>query len=168
MATREILLRDALSPDPTNASAPFWQPASILDANDLHDGLQVLVFPDGSTKIGAMVEFELPTNYVGTPTFVIRWKSAATTGDVVWDVDYNTIGVGETGDPSAYTESLTVTDTVAGTARLDSEVSVAATAGNFAVGDRVLITLSRDLVDSNDTMADEAELIGFKLTFTDI
>jgi hypothetical protein len=167
MATITMDLTDALVPDPTNTAAPYWQPSSILDANDLHDGIPVLVFPDGSTKIGASCRFKVPQNYVGTPVFVVRWKTAATTGDVVWDVDYNAIAVNEPGDPSAYTESLTATDSADATARDLNDASMSATAGNFAAGDTVFVTVSRDLANGSDTLADEAELVEFVFQYAD-
>ena len=167
MATHVIDLTDALVPDPSNTAAPYWQPASILDTNDLHDGVQYLIFPDGSTKIGAMCRFTVPQNFVGTAVWKVRWKSAATSGDVVWDVDYNAIAVGESGDPSSVTENDTATDTVPGTTELLADIDVTPTSGNFAVGDTVLVTLSRDSTDAADTMADEAELVGFQFSYAD-
>lgn len=167
MATHTLDLTDALVPDPTNTAAPYWQPSSILDANDLHDGIPVLVFPDGSTKIGASCRFKVPQNYVGTPKFTVRWKTTATTGDVVWDVDYNAIAVNEPGDPSAYTESLTGTDTADATARDLNDCEMSATAGNFAVGDTVFVTVSRDLVNASDTLAASAELVECWFSYAD-
>lgn len=168
MATHTIDLTDGLVPDPTATNPPRWQPSSVLDSNDLYDGIPRLVF-DGSlsTKDGASCQFRVPDNYVGTASFIVRWKCSATSGDVVWDVDYNAIAAGESGDPSAVQEALTATDTAAGTTELLNDASLSATASNLAVGDTVMVTLSRDQVSASDTLADEAEVVGFYFQYAD-
>lgn len=168
MATVTLDLTGLLCPDPTNSAPCFWGPAALLDTNDLHDGIPVLQFPNGSVKTAASLAIRVPENYVDSLVFVVRWKSTVTSGDVVWDVDYNSVAVGETGDPSGYQRSITVTDTVAGTTNLESECTLTGTDADLAVGDRLQISLSRDLADGADTMAGTAQLLGFYMQFSDV
>jgi hypothetical protein len=159
-------LTDALVPDPASTTGPYWQPSAILDANDLHDGIQVLAFPDGSTKIFASTRFRFPSDYGSSGQWVIRWKTTATTGNVVWDVDYNALAVGESADPSSYTQSQTVTSGADATARDIVEATITPTDSNFAAGDTVFVSVGRDLADGSDTMAATAELIEFGFNYT--
>lgn len=168
MATHVLDLTGGLVPDPTAATPPVWQPAAILDANDLYDGLPVLKFVDTtSTKNGAQVAFRVPANYVGTAVFLVRYKANGTSGAVVFDVDYRSIAVGESGDPSSHQRSITATDTIPGTARLLDEVTLTATATDFAAGDTVMLTLSRDCTDAADTTTAAIEVVGFVFQYAD-
>lgn len=168
MATVTWDLTALLSPDPTNSAPCYWGPASLLNTNDQHDGIQHLFFPNGSAKTTASLAIRVAENYVDTLKFIVRWKSTTTSGDVVWDVDYNSVAVGETADPSGYQRSITVTDTVAGTTNLESECDLTGTDADLAVGDRLQISLSRDLADGADTMSGTAELLGFYMQFSDV
>lgn len=168
MATHAIDLTDALTPDPTATTPPVWQPSAILDSNDLYDGKPILSFVDTTNaKSGASCAFVMPANYVGTPTFYIYWKANATSGAVVWDVDVNAIAAGESADPSSVGEAVTGTTTTAGTARLLNVTSISATAGTFAVGDLVFVSLSRDCVQAGDTLSVAAEVERFLFSYAD-
>lgn len=160
-----LALTHDLAVDPA-AAAPSWQPAAALDANDLHDGLRVLVYPDGADPAIASAAFRFPADYGGGGQWVIRWKSAATAGGVVWAVGYNAIAVGESADPVAYAQAQKVTSAAAATARDIVEAAITPAGGNFAAGDTVMVSVARDLADGNDTMADEAELVEFGFNYT--
>jgi len=165
MATHRLSFYDLLKPD--TSGNVFWQPASILDVNDFYPGDCVLVFKDSGTKVGAACHFLVPKNYVGTAKIGVRWKVSVTTGDVVWDADYRAVAEAESGDPSTHQESVTVTDTAAGTARLLNDAEMALTSANLAVDDTLYVTISRDGADAADTMAASAELIDAWLEFAD-
>jgi hypothetical protein len=165
MATHRIPLATILVPD-TSGNA-FWQPAAILDANDLFGQVPVLVFLDSGTKISAFAVIPVPKNYVGSPKVGIRWKANATTGDVVWDVDYRAIANNEPGDPTTFQESLTATDTADATARDLNDAEVSLTAANLAVDDSLFIAIARDGASGSDTLAASAELIDAWFEYTD-
>lgn len=165
MATHRLHLGGLLVPD--TSGNVFWQPAAILDANDLFGQLPVLIFLDSGTKIGAFAVVPVPKNYVGSPKIGIRWKANATTGDVVWDVDIRSIAVNEPGDPSSFQESLTVTDTADATARDLNDAEVSVTAANLAVDDSLFIAISRDGASGSDTLAASAELLDAWLEYSD-
>lgn len=157
-----------MSPDVSLTAPCYWTPASTLDTNDQHKGLYVLAFPDGSVKTIASCKFRVPDDYVGTPKFIVVWKTTLTSGAVVWDVDYTCVAVAETLDPSSFTRSLSVTDSVSGTTNHRNDAEVSGTAGDFAVGDEVLVNVARDLADGSDTAAGIAQLVGFYFQYSDV
>lgn len=165
MATHRIYFGGLLVPDTSGNVYP--QPASINDANDLYPTVPVIIFADTSTKIGASCVIPIPKNYVGTPKIGVRWKTTATSGDVVWDVDYRAIANNEPGDPSTHQEALTVTDTADGTARDLNDAEVSLTAANLAVDDSLFVTVSRDGASGSDTMAAAAELVDAWFEYAD-
>lgn len=165
MATHRLYFGGLLVPD-TSGNA-YWQPASILDTNDLYGTSQVLIFADSGTKVGASCVIPVPKNYVGTAKIGVRWKATATSGDVVFDVDYRSIATNEAGDPSSHQESLTVTDTADGTARDLNDAEVTLTASNLAVDDSLFVTISRDGASGSDTMAASAQLVEAYLEYAD-
>ena len=167
MATQTLDLTALLSPDPTLAAPCYWAPAHLFDTNDKHKGVYVLCFPDGSVKTIASCDFRVPEDYVSAPKFIIVWKTTLTSGAVVWDVDYNCVAVAETLDPSAFDRSLTVTDTASGTTNHRNDAEVNGTAGDFTVGDKVLVSVSRDLADGADTLGGIAQLAGFFFQYSD-
>lgn len=165
MATHRLSFFDLLIPD--TSGSVYWQPASILDTNDLYPTTQVLVLADSGTKVGASCHVMVPKNYVGTAKIGMRWKATATSGDVVWDVDYRAIAVNEAGDPTTHQESLTVTDTADGTANDLNDADVTLTASNLAVDDTLFVTVSRDGASGSDTMAASAQLVDAWLEYAD-
>lgn len=156
MATHRIPIGTALIPDASGNG--YWEGAALDDVNDRYPH-ELLTLEDSGTKVSAGVMFTVPKNYVGTPKVVVRWKTTATTGDVVFDVEYTAIAAGETLDPSADQEALSVTDSAPGTARLANDCEVSLTAGNLAPDDTVLMNVSRDGTDGADTLAADAQLV---------
>lgn len=168
MATVTWDLTALLSPDVSLAAPCFWAPAALYDTNDAHKGLYVLAFPDGSVKTIASCKFRVPEDYVGSAKFIVVWKTTLTSGAVVWDVDYNCVAVAESLDPSGFTRSLTVTDSVAGTTNHRNDADLTATDADFTVGDEVLVNVARDLADGADTAAGVAQLVGFYFQYADV
>lgn len=164
MATHRLYFGALLAPD--TSGSVFWQPASILDSNDL-SFVHVLVFKDTSTKDKASAVIAVPKNYVGTAKFGVIWKTTATSGNVVWNVDYRSIADGETLDPSSWQESLAVTDAAKGTTNQMNDANVSATSANLAVDDLILVTISRDGTSGSDTVSASAQLYEAYLEFAD-
>lgn len=168
MATATIDLLRGLVP---GSSGNVWfEPVSIKFTNDIHPSTLGLVFADTSTKDGASVHFQLPGDFASAASFTVVWTSTATSGDVVWDVDYTCIGGNDTEslDPVAVARALTVTDTAPGAALRRLSVNLAATDADFAASDTVLVNISRDGLGGgpDDTMAAAAILVGFYFTYT--
>lgn len=123
-----------------------------------------------TVKHGIYGSFRIPKNYVGTAVLVIEWTATLTSGDVVFDYDYNAVGgdAAESFDPSAWQESVTVTDTVSGTARRKSNTTINLTSGNMAVDDTVQFFFGRDGVDAADTMAGAAWVADVVMLYNDV
>jgi hypothetical protein len=170
MATHRMsILGGGANPSGGTAGAVFPEPASIKQTNDLGNPL-IWIFNDPVLRNGLHTKFSVPLNYVGTPKFVVVWTSTATSGNVIWEVDYRAISGNDTEslDPAANTEALTVTDAAPGAANRRLEALLTATAGNFAAGDTVSATLFRDGSDAADTMAAAAQLWDLLFEYTDV
>lgn len=170
MATHRIpILGFATRPDDTGEA--FFEPADInFGSNDLARAF-VLALGSGlaaqpTVRHGVYGRFRVPKNYIGSPVVVVEWSATLTSGDVVFDFDYNAVGGNdaESLDPSGWQESETVTDTAPGTARRKLSASFTGiTGGNLAVDDIVDFFFGRDGADGSDTMAGRA--YAFELTF---
>ena len=174
MATHRIPIL-GFSTRPDDSAEAFFQPADIdFGSNDLaREFLLCLGAATGSqpsVKHGVYGKFNVPKNYVGSASIVIRWSATLTSGDVVFDFDYNAVGGNdaETYDPSAWQESVTVTDTAPGTARRRLETSVSITSANLAVDDDVQFFFGRDGAAGADTMAGRAYVAEVLLQYNDV
>lgn len=169
MAVHELLiLGSATLPDTSGSVYP--EPAAVNgEANDRYPAV-VFVFADTSTRIKLGVAFRIPPNYVGTAKIGFVWFTTATSGKVVWEVDYTSIAATESSDPSADQESTSSTGvTVPGTARLLVVTEVSLTSSNLAAGDWVQMVLVRDGADTtNDTAAASAYLRGAYFSYSDV
>lgn len=174
MATHRIpILGFATRPDDTGEC--FFEPADLnFGSSDL---ARQFVLALGSAlaaaptvKHGVYGAFRVPKNYVGSPVIVIEWSATLTTGDVVFDFDYNAVGGNdaESLDPAGWQQSVTVTDTAPSTARFKLTPTVALTAGNFAVDDIVEFFFGRDGVDAADTMVGRAYVIETTFEYADV
>lgn len=154
MATQRIsILGWNVKPD--TSGEVFFEPYSIKATNDNFDHT-VLVFNNSGTTDGLYGSFELPSDYVGSPQFVLVWTSTATTGNIKMDLDYRAVGGNdlESLDQATFQENLTVTDTAPSAVNERMEVNIGApTAGNFAVDDTVEFFLTRESGNAADTMA---------------
>jgi hypothetical protein len=134
----------------------YFEPAAInFQSNDRYPGT-VLAFASQTAKLGCGFQFRVPNNFVGSttaPAIKVMGGTTATSGAVVTVVAYRAIAAAESFDPSTDQESISVTTTVAGTARLLSEITHTLTGSNFAAGDIVIGTLFRDGAAGADTLA---------------
>jgi len=148
---------------PDTSGNTWFEPASISQpTNDRYPQL-VARFKDTATKDSIGGNFRVPKNFVSAPVIYVLWTTTATSGNAIWNFDYTAIAKsGESVDPSADQQALTVTTAAPGTTQLTQESSMSATAGNFAVDDLVQFKLSRNGAGS-DTIA--ADLIVYGLVF---
>lgn len=164
MATHRLFIpASAFLPDTSGNVYP--KPDSIDNSNDRFPH-EILALKDSGSRIGASATFIVPKNYVGTPKGYILWKSTATTGDVVFDVDTKAVADAESLDPSTDDDAQTVTTTTPGTARLRKDSSVTLT-GTYAADDLVLVSVYRDGAQGADTLAAEALFEGFVFEYAD-
>jgi len=166
MATHRLSFGALLSPD--TSGNVWWQPAGILDTNDLAPTNQVLIFANTSTLDTASCTFMVPKNYVGTAKIIVRYKTTVTSGNVLWTLDYRAIAAGESGDPATWQESLAGSATaVAGTTNLLSDIEFTLTSSNLAVDDTVLIRVSRNGAGA-DTAAASLQLVDAVFEYADV
>lgn len=165
MATHRLSFGSLLVPD--TSGSVFWQPSSILDTNDKFPTNPVLVFADTATLLLAYAQFQVPKNYVGTAKIFVRYKTTATSGDVLWTVDYRAVAENESGDQATFQESLAGTaTTVPGTTNLLDDVSFTLTAANLAVDDTVYVAIGRNGAGA-DTLAASAQLVDAIFEYAD-
>jgi len=165
MATHRIPIL-GFSTKPDASGEVFFEPQSVKGTNDFFDQL-VLVFNDTSTKDSLYGTFQVPQNYVDSPVFQIEWTSTATSGNYIANLDYKTVAANESMDQATAQEALTVTDVAPGTTDLLQHATMAATAGNFEVGDMVPFIFSRDGA-SADTIAAAVTVFGLYFEYTDV
>lgn len=148
---RMPILGPATKPDSSNDV--FFEPQSIKATNDLIEKMMA-IFNDTSTDLKLGFSFRIPKNYIGSPKIGGVFQATAITGKYVFEVEYRAIASGEDGDPSTFQETVSTNPTIPGSALQDQEASVALTAANLAVDDRVSGHLIRKGSDTvNDTMA---------------
>jgi putative transposon-encoded protein len=154
---------------PDTSGNVFVEPYSVKATNDVWP-YSIICFNDTATRIGIRGAFAVPKNYVGTPAVVIVWTSTATSGNVVWDFDYRSVGGDNTTslDQATVQQAVTVTDAAPSAANNRLEVSISLTAGNFAVDNTVQFNFYRDGADGADTMAAAALLHGLSFQYTDV
>jgi hypothetical protein len=173
VATHRVpILGWSVLPDSTGEAS--FEPADVnFGTNDLARqfllGLGSALAAQPTVKHGVYGSFVVPKNYVGTAKISIHWSATLTTGDVVFDFDYNAVGGNdaESYDPAAWQESVTVTDTAPGTARRKLATEVNLTSANLAADDIVQFFFGRDGVAGGDTMAGRAYVIDVLLEYVD-
>lgn len=94
----------------------------------------------------------------------IRWRAAATTGNVVWALETACVADGEVGDPS-WNAAQTVTDAAKGTTLQWNDAQIASvTLTGCAVDEELFFRFRRDADNGSDTMAGDAGLISLRFT----
>jgi hypothetical protein len=174
MATQQISILGANTiPDTGGLCYPY--PYSQWASNDVWP---VIVYAFGafannaqpSTRIGLYGAFTVPQNYVTSAVVIPIWCATLTSGDVVWDLDYRTVGGDDTTslDQSGTEESVSVTDTSGSAANERLTPSLNPTDANFAAGETVEFGLFRDGTDAADTMAGTAFLFDLIFQYSDV
>ena len=165
MATRRInILNFATLPD---TSGNVWfEPAALTQTNDRYPQM-VARFKDTATKDSLGIRFPVPDNYVGSPVMEVIWTSTATTGNVIWVIDYNSGSKTATLDPSTDEESPTVTTAAPGTSQTGVASRMTLTAANLAANDIFQGKVSRNGAGS-DTMAADAVVYNIIFEYVDV
>lgn len=167
MATHRIpILGWSTTPDGASGNV-FFESYDVKATNDVWDRL-VCIFNDTAARDGLHGGFTVPKNYVGTAKLVIVWTSTATSGNVVWDLDYRAVTGNDTEslDQAGNQESVTVTDAAPAAANNRLEATITLTSGNFAADDEVEFTFFRDGTAA-DTMAAAAILFALLFEYAD-
>lgn len=123
----------------------------------------VLDFADGANALSAQLTYKLPSTWTGTVDANIKWFSATTTGDVVWQLATICVADAETDDP-AFNTASTVTDTAKGTTNQTNDAAITTvTVTGCAAGELMHLKITRDPAHASDTHAATARLVGVEL-----
>jgi len=119
---------------------------------------------DADTDESVQDHFGLSASWTGNIDLTIKWRIAATTGDVVWAVQTACVADGESLDP-AWNTASTVTDTAQGTTlRMNSATMSAVTVTGCAAGEELFFRLYRDANNGSDTVAGDAFMVSAQWT----
>jgi hypothetical protein len=125
-----------------------------------------LEFDASTTESGQIAAGIVPASYSSISLRFI-WRSAATTGNVVWCAQTISIAPGESGDPAWNTEQCATADAAQGTTLQDNDATISSlTTTGFASGERWMLNVYRKGADGSDTMSGDALLIGIVITIT--
>ena len=150
-----------------STAGPIWDlpssaPAVAACVTGTNTQKGVLDFANGS-DLSAQITHKLPSTWTGTVDANIKWFTAATTGDVVWQIQTICVADAETDDP-AFNTASTVTDTAKGTTNQTNDASITTvTVTGCAAGELMHVKIRRDSGHASDNLADTARLIGVEL-----
>ena len=153
------LFNASMIPD---ATGDVWfEPYSILATNDLYRhlvaryGANNAAAPTVKSCVYSLAHIPEVYSTSATVTVEIYWTSTLTSGDVVFDFDYRSIGGdnAESLDQTTHQESLTVTDTAPGAANRRMLATMTLTASNLLAADTLECAICRDGADAADTLA---------------
>lgn len=143
---------------------PTSNPAVAACVTGTNTQKGVLDFADGS-NLSAQLTYALPSTWTSTGGVdaKIKWFSATTTGDVVWQLATICVADAETDDP-AFNTASTVTDTAKGTTNQTNDAAITGvTVTGCAAGELMHLKIQRDSGHASDNHAATARLIGVEL-----
>jgi hypothetical protein len=143
-------------------SSPTTNPAVAACVTGTNTQQGVAQFTDAS-NLSVQDRFYLPLDWAGSIDAIVKWRTSATSGDVVWQLATACVASGESIDPS-FNAASTVTSTASGTTnRLVLATIEAVTVTGCAAGEELYFKFFRDAAHASDNLAATAELIS--LTF---
>lgn len=166
MATRQISIRGGFNPD--SSGDVWWGPYSIGGAINWNP--YVIYFVDGGSKVGGDGSFLVPDDYVGNAQFIIEWTANDTSGDVVWEMDYGSVGGNDTETNTGVINEtgINVTDTAPSVTHERLQATISTTSTGFAAGDRVFYTLDLDGADAACTLGTTGIVTDIIFQYTDV
>lgn len=158
----------------TVAGAGFSTPSSNAPTADCDSGTNtlfgVLQFTEASTQ-SAQTWFQLPDSFTSAEV-ELYWRTSATSGDVAWQFQTaclatsEALGNGGSGGPS-WNTTQEITSTADGTARDIVRIALTSlTTTGCAANELLLLRISRDPTDAQDTIAATAELVSLSIKIT--
>jgi hypothetical protein len=144
-------------------SSPTSNPAVAACVTGSNTQFGVAQFADAGNTTSVQGHFPLPSDWAGAIDLKGKWRTAATSGNVVWQVSTICVADAETSDP-AFNTASTVTDATKGTTLQQNDFSTTAiTITGCAAGEELYFRFFRDPTNGSDTIAATADLIS--LTF---
>lgn len=160
-------LSGAATIDGTPFTSRASDPPTMKCLSGSNSNVGAVSFPDGSTRrTKVIVPFPREirklynTQYLAARVF---WRTTATSGDVEWDVYVDCVGEGESIDRSIGSP-YAVVDAANGVSGALSVAEIAQVgASDCAAGELAYVTLERQGGDTPDTLAADADVVGFEL-----
>lgn len=126
---------------------------------------------DPTTREQVTWSFRMPADYASSPVLKIQCKTAATSGNTIFEARIAAItpGDAQSVDAKAFGSANTSSATaVPGTARHLFEISIAlSNADSLAAGDLVALYLARDAANGSDTVnSNDIEVVAVSLEYT--
>ena len=148
------------------ASTGFALPANSYPSTQCVEGTNTvygtLSFAENGAGAAQRIQgkLRLPLGWTSTIDVYVRWRTPATTGDVVWQIRTAAAGDGETGDPSWNAAQAFTADAAKATANQWNDVTLTTlTTTGASAGKTLLFEFLRDATHASDTLAAVAELI---------
>lgn len=137
-------------------------PVCISGTNVLSGELE---FPDSDGEYSIQDRFKLDTTALATAINLnIKWRAAATSGNVVWQLAGICVADAETLDPS-FATAQTVTDTAKGTTLQVNDAQIATlTVTSCAAGETYFFRFFRDRTHASDTITGIVKLLSLEFT----
>jgi len=151
---------------PKDAILPTTNPAAYSDPDGTNFSYGQLAF-DATTQEQVFFIAPMDSFYnSATLYFDIWWKAAATSGDVVWQINLLGRVDGEVWDAAMGTDEYVV-DTAKGTTEYLAKATVEVSTTGLVPSDLIVIKLSRDADSTNDTddMAGDAKFLSMRMRF---
>lgn len=126
--------------------------------------LAVSTFPDGATKY-IYKDFRLPSDWAGVIDLSIFWRTTATTGNVVWQLQTSCTADGESVDPAVNTVQTTTDATQGVASRFNTATLSTVTTTGCAAGEMLHLRFFRDPTHASDTIAADADFIGIEFKY---
>jgi hypothetical protein len=118
-----------------------------------------------SASLSAQYTWAVPSDWTGNIDVRFKWFTAATSGDVVWQLATICVADAETNDP-AFNTASTVTDTAKGTTLQTNDAAITTlTVTGCAAGELMHFKILRDSAHASDTLAATANLIGIEMKY---
>lgn len=139
-------------------------PSSAFATLDTRNSIPVLEF-DAATNESAVFMGVLPSNAVLSSGLIadLWWMAdTATSGNVVWSVQFESQGTDN--DSDSFDVATSGTATANGTSGIETETAITCTAiDSLTAGKRYRLKVNRVATDASDTMTGDAQLIGVEV-----
>ena len=144
--------------------------ASYIDNPAGIDGGQntwALLF-DASTDESATFNFQVPSNYTGSPSVNLMYTCVVAANDIDMRIDTKVISSGNPNSTSVtgFSAETSFTQTVPSSAGFISEITAAISTGGFAADRFATLRLARQTTSANDTAAGDVEIRSLTLEYT--
>lgn len=143
-------------------STPVSNPATTVCVTGSNTQFAVAQFTTAAI-LSVQDHFTLPSDFTGAIDLSGVWRTAETTGSVVWQIATACVASGETADP-AFNSASTITDAaLAGANQLNAFSTTAITITGCAAGEEFYFRFFRDPDHGSDDLAGTAELVSLTL-----